>query len=90
MMLIVFEAYEDQTSPACGTHFSLRCAGIQSSPREKGKTSLLSNEHWERVNAERGSREKGGNIVAIMSNYLFFILCIMRNKAELRESLEEK
>lgn len=73
MMLIVFEAYEDQTSPACGTHFSLRCAGIQSSPRGKGKTSLLSNKHCERANAERGWREKGGEIAAIMSNYLFIL-----------------
>lgn len=74
MMLIVFEAYEDQTSSACGTHFSLRCAGIQSSPRGKGKTSLLSNKHWERVNAERVRRERRGT--KYVSNYLF-ILCTM-------------
>lgn len=80
MMLIVFEAYEDQTSPACGTHFSLRCAGIQSSPRGKAKTSLLSNKHWERVNAERGRREKGGNIVAIMSNNYFYFFHFMHNE----------
>jgi len=56
MMLIVFEAYEDQTSPACGTHFSLRCVRIQYSLRGKGKTSLLSNKNWETLNVERGRR----------------------------------